>query len=489
MANKKDKKKTNHWIILVILALAQFMVVLDVSIVNVMLPTVQHAFHLSEANLQWIVTAYSITFGGFLLLGGRAADLFGRRKVFLSGVAVFAIASFLDGISQSGGMLIALRAVQGLAGAFMSPAALSIVLVTYKEGHERNLALSVWGAVAAGGAAVGVLLGGIITQYLGWRWNFFINVPIAIFVFVVATRIVSKHEAEQRDNALDLFGAVSITSALMILVYALVEAPSHGWTGTSTLIYFGVTIALLIAFIINESKVKHPLVPLNIFKIRNLSGANLIQFSTAAGLFSVFFFMTLYLQNVLGFSPVRTGVAFLPIPIVIAIAATNVPRLIKKVGYRIVLIVSPLISALGLFMLAHVPVSGGYFLHIMPGLIVMALGLGSTFVSVLIAATSGVPGHLSGLASGLVNTAQQVGGALGLAVLTGIVTSASVRYITNSGVRPPTKLVIANANVHAFHIGFLIAAGFSLFASLLAIFVVKQIRPKKGAKLEPAIAV
>jgi EmrB/QacA subfamily drug resistance transporter len=485
MANKK-KKSTNHWIILVILALAQFMVVLDVSIVNVMLPAVQHAFHMSPTNLQWIITAYSLTFGGFLLLGGRAADLYGRRRVFLAGITVFTLASLLDGLSQSGGMLISLRAVQGLAGAFMSPAALSIVLVTYKEGHERNLALAVWGAVAAGGAAVGVLLGGIITQYLGWRWNFFVNVPVGIFVFIMAYRLVPRHDAEETDNALDLPGAIAITSGLMMLVYALVKAPSYGWTSKTSLLYFAISIALIGGFIINESRVKHPLIPLTIFKIRNLTGANMVQFSTAAGLFSVFFFCTLYFQEVLGYTPVRTGVAFLPIPITIAIVATNVPKIIQKVGYRKVLIVAPLISATGLFLLGHVPVNGGYWLHILPGLIVMAIGLGATFVSVLIAATSGVPGHLSGLASGLVNTAQQVGGALGLAVLTGIVTSSTVRYLSHNHASA-TGLSLATASVHGFHVGFYIASGFAILASLFAIFVVKQTKGKGSS--EAAVAV
>jgi EmrB/QacA subfamily drug resistance transporter len=485
MVNKK-KKTTNHWVVLVILALAQFMVVLDVSIVNVMLPSVQHAFHLTESNLQWVITAYSLTFGGFLLLGGRAADLYGRRRVFLAGVAVFSIASLLDGLSNSGGMLIMLRGVQGLAGAFMSPAALSIVLVTYREGHERNVALSVWGAVAAGGAAVGVLLGGIITQYLGWRWNFFVNVPVGIFVFTMAYRLVAKHEAEERDNALDLPGAVTITAGLIMMVYALVKAPANGWTSTTSLIYFAIALALIVAFVINEGRVKHPLIPLSIFKIRNLSGADLIQFSTAAGLFSVFFFCTLYFQEVLGYSAVKTGVAFLPIPITIAIVATNVPKIIQRVGYRKVLIVAPLISATGLFILGHVPVDGGYWLHILPGLLIMAVGLGSTFVSVLIAATSGVPGHLSGLASGLVNTAQQVGGALGLAVLTGIVTSSTVRYLSHSD-HAPTQATAAVATVHGFHVGFFVACGFAIIASLLAIFVVKQTAVKKSSKAAVAL--
>jgi EmrB/QacA subfamily drug resistance transporter len=481
-----NKKETNHWLILVLLALAQFMVVLDISIVNVMLPTVQHAFHLSESSLQWIITAYTIAFGGLLLFGGRAADLFGRRRVFLTGVSLFALASLLDGLSQSGTMLIVLRGFQGLAAAFMSPAALSIVLVTYKEGHGRNVALAVWGAVASGGAAVGVLLGGIVTQYLGWRWNFFINVPIALLVIIFSTKLVPRHEAEERENSLDILGAVSITACLMLLVYTLTKAPSYGWTSAHALIFFGIAIALLLIFIVNELNVKHPLVPLSVFKVKNLAAADIIMLCVAAGLFSTFFFSTLYLQEVLRFTPVKTGFAFLPVPISIALMASNAPRFIKKLGYKKILMVAPLFTAAGLFLLAHVPLSGGYFVHIMPGMILMGLGLGLTFVSVLVAATSGVAGHLSGLASGLVTTGQQVGGSLGLAVLTGIVASATVRYLRS--VSHPTSLEMAKANVHADHVGFYIASCFSLFAVLLAVFVIRQVKPSASAKQKEVIA-
>lgn len=479
------EKATNHWLILILLALAQFMVVLDVSIVNVMLPTVSRAFHLTQTNLQWIVTAYTLTFGGFLLLGGRAADLFGRRRVFLFGVTMFAIASLADGLSQSGGMLIVLRAIQGLAGAIMSPAALSIILVTYREGHERNLALSVWGAVAAGGAAVGVLLGGIITQYLGWRWNFFINVPIAIGVFIGASRLVPRHDSEETHNNLDLRGAVTVTGGLMSLVYALVKAPLDGWTSKTALLFFAISAVLLVTFVINEKRAKHPLIPLSIFKIRNLSGANTMQLFVAASLFSVFFFVTLYLQDVLGYSPVRTGFSFLIVPIVIALTAANAPKLIKKVGYKPILVVAPLFTALGLFILSHIPVDGGYWAHIVPGMIVMAFGLGFTFVSILVAATSGVAPHQSGLASGLVNTAQQIGGSLGLAVLSGIAASSTARYL--KGNHHITTAVTKAATVHGFHDGFLIASTFALVASLLAAVVIKQNKNTTQSS-EPLIA-
>lgn len=478
-----EKKQTSHWIILILLALAQFMVVLDVSIVNVMLPTVQRTFGMSETSLQWVVTAYSLAFGGFLLLGGRAADLFGRRRVFLSGVAMFAIVSLLDGLSQSGGMLISLRALQGLAGAFMSPAALSIVLVTYREGHERNVALSVWGAVASGGAALGVLLGGILTQYLNWRWNFFINVPVGIFVLIYALQILPKHESEEKHNDLDLPGAISVTAGLMLFVYALTKAPSDGWTSHKVLLYFVGTVVLLAAFVVNELHAKHPLVRLSVFRLRNITGANLIQLCIASALFSVFFFTTLYIQNILRYSPVRTGFSFLPVPFAIALTATSAPRIVKKVGFKPILAISPLISGVGLFILAHVPVQGDYWTHVFPGLVIMGLGLGATFVSILGAATSGLPSHLSGLASGLINTSQQIGGSLGLAILSGISTSSTTRYLDNS--HPVTHSTAVAAAVHGFQSGYYVAALFTVIAVVCALLILKQSKPSEND--EPAV--
>lgn len=472
---EKAGKQTSHWLILVLLALAQFMVVLDISIVNVALPSIQKAFHMTQGELQWIVTAYTITFGGFLLLGGRAADLYGRRKIFLSGVVVFTLASLMCGLSQSGTMIIICRGLQGLAAAFMSPAALSIVLVTYRQGHERNVALSVWGAVASGGAAVGVLLGGILTQYLDWRWNFFVNVPVGIAVVIIAYRILPIHESEAEHNDLDLPGAVLATGGLMTLVYALVKAPTYGWTDTTTLTLFAVSAAALIGFVINESRVKNPLMPLNIFRIRNLVGADTMMLFQAAGMFAVFFFTTLYLQEVLGYTPIKTGVSFLVVPFAVAITATNVPRVIQKVGYKPILMVAPLVVASGLYWLSFIPVNGTFWGNVAPGMILLGLGMGATFVSATIAATDGVPPHESGLASGMLNTSQQIGGAVGLAVLTGIATTAAANYLADLNLHAhPTSQQIASATVAGFHDGYLIAAGFGVCASLVATFVLKQ---------------
>lgn len=484
MAKNNKSEGTSHWLILVILALAQFMIVLDVSIVNVALPAIQKAFHMSQENLQWVVTAYTLAFGGFLLLGGRAADLFGRRRLFVIGTIVFGIASLLNGLATSGNMLIVLRGLQGLGAAMMSPAALSIVLVTYREGHERNVALSVWGAVASGGAAAGVLFGGIITQYLGWRWNFFVNIPVAILVIIATLRLVPVHASEEEHRDLDLPGAVSITAGLMLLVYGLVKAPIHGWTSASSLTFFGLSALLIAFFIFNELSTRRPLVPFSIFRIRNVVGANLVQLPIIAGMFSTFFFITLYAQQVLGYSPVKTGLSFLTIPFVIAIAATNVPRVIQKIGFKPILVVGPLLVAAALYWFAHVRVDGNYVHDLLPGFILMGLGMGMNFIAVTVAATSGVPARESGLASGILNTSQQIGGALGLAILTGIATSSAAKYITTLHAKPTTEAVL-QAQVHGFHSAFYIGACFMIAASLIALFVIKQ---PKTAPQEAAVA-
>jgi EmrB/QacA subfamily drug resistance transporter len=477
MATKSQPKRSvNHWFILVLLALAQFMVVLDVSIVNVALPSIQRAFHMSDANLQWIVTAYTLAFGGFLLFGGRAADLYGRRRVFLTGILCFTIFSLADGLSQSGSMLIVLRGFQGLSAAFMSPAALSIVLVTYREGHERNVALSVWGAVASGGAAVGVLLGGIFTQYLGWRWNFFINVPVGILVIIAALQVLPKHESEATHRSLDLPGAVLVTGGLITLVYGLVKAPVNGWGSSKTLIFMGIAVVALAAFVFNELRAKHPLMRMDMFKNRNLSAADSIMLAMAAGMFSIFFFTTLYMQEILGYSPVKTGVDFLVVPVAIAATATNVPRLIKRFGFKPILMIAPLVVSAGLFWVSHIPVHGTYWKNVAPGMTLLGLGMGATFVSATIGGTSGVRPQDSGLASGLINTSQQIGGSIGLAILTGISTSAAAKYIKDLHTKHLSHYQVAASTVHGFHDGFLIASFFGVGASLIATIVIKNYR-------------
>lgn len=461
--------KRHKWLILTLLAVAQFMVVLDSAIVNVALPAMEKALGFDPASLQWVVTGYTLTFGGFLLLGGRASDLYGRKRILLIGIAGFTLLSLLIGLAQSSGVVIALRALQGLTAAFMSPAALSILLTTFSEGKERNAALGVWSAVGAGGAAVGVLLGGILTEYFGWEWNFFINVPIGLAVYYGISRYVPAHIKEESDKNLDIPGAILVTGGLIGLVYALVQATEWGWTSLSTLGLIALSVLLLVAFVINETKAKHPLMPLSIFKIRNVLGANLMMVPVTAGMMGMFFFVSLYIQGILQYTPVETGLSFLPVPITIGIVATITSRFIGKVGFKPFLIIGSALVTVGMVLLSMVTADGTYLANVLPGLFIIALGMGLTFVSVSVAATSGVPGREAGLASGLLSTSQQMGGALGLAILSGVAISAAESAVHNGTARS-----VAEASVAGYRMAFLIAGIFTAFAFLIALFVIRQ---------------
>jgi EmrB/QacA subfamily drug resistance transporter len=464
-------KTPSKWFIFVLVAIAQFMVVLDSAITNVALPTIKQQLNFTDSTLQWVVTAYALTFGGFLLLGGRMADLFGRRRTLLGGMLAFTAFSFLIGISNSAVMLIVLRAFQGMAAALMSPSALSIVLTTFRDGPGRNRALAYWTLVATAGAAVGLLLGGALTQYVGWRWNFFINVPVGIVMTAAIARFVPAHAREEEYTGLDLPGAVLVTGSLMATVFAFSQASSWGWTSGSILGIFGLAIALMAGFLFNESRTKHPLVPLTIFKIRNVSGANLIMAPMYATMLGLFFIITLYVQNILHYSPVYAGLAFLPMPVVLGFMSTRIPKLVARYGFKRFLIAGPIIVALGLAWLSRLPVDGSYVANILPGLLLIPLGIGMTFMPIIAAATSGVPAHESGLASGLITTSQQMGGALGLAILSGVAAS-----VTASS----AQLGKAGALVHGFDRAMLLGIAFMLFASLLAVVVIKQPRKPQG---------
>jgi EmrB/QacA subfamily drug resistance transporter len=470
------KKRVVHKnYVLLIIAVAQFMVVLDTSIVNVALPSIFNALNFGNpANLQWVVTAYTLAFGGFLLLGGRAADLYGRRKIFMYSVAAFSTISLLCGLAQNSLMIEITRAAQGLAAAFMSPAALSIVITTFKEGKERAKALSVWGAVAAGGAAAGVLLGGILTEYLDWRWNFFVNVPVGIAVLVAAYLYVPESKADLDHKKLDLPGAVSVTTGLIAFVYAITQAPTKGWLSAETIGVLAGSVLLLAYFIYNEARSKHALMPLSIFKVGSVAGANITQAPITAAMFSMFFFISLYIQQVLGYSPVKTGLGFLPITFVIGMIASQMPHVIHRFGYKRPLVVSPLFMAGGLFYLSHISVNGTYWVDVFPGLLLMAMGMGVMFISITIAATSGVPARESGLASGILNTSQQLGGALGLAILSGVATAGVKSYMTQHAGEAHSQLAAAAAQVHGFHNALLVGTGFTLLASLSAAVLVKH---------------
>jgi len=476
--NELSKHAENKWVILALLALAQFMVVLDVAIVNVALPSIARDLHFAPANLQWVITAYTLTFGGFLLLGGRAADLYGRRKLFIGSVTAFAIASLACGLAQSDTMLIVTRAIQGLTGAIMSPVALSILLTEFDEGKERNTALGVWAAVSAGGAAVGVLLGGVLTQYLDWRWNFFVNVPVGFFVVLAAMRLLPHHIGEENKKMkLDLPGAVTATAGLMSLVYALSKAPNDGWGSNTVIGFLALSAILLISFIVNERRTDQPLLNLKIFKIRNVAGGNLTALAIACTLFSMFFFMTLYIQTVLGYSPVKSGVSFLPVTFIIAITSGIVSNLVNKVGYKPFLVAGPIVLSLGLFTIAHtMKVGGNYWHNVFPGLALCAFGMGFSFISMTLAATSGVPKHFSGLASGVLNTSQQVGGALGLAILAAVYASTFRSDIA-------ANVAHKAAQVHGYQSGLYVGVGLAIAAALVALFVVnnKKVKPDLAA--------
>ena len=450
---------TNPWVILVLICFAQFMVVLDATVVNVALPSIQNDLGLSEANLQWIVNAYTLVFGGFLLLGGRAGDLLGRKRLFLGGLVVFTLASLLDGLAVSSGMLIGSRALQGLGAAFISPAALAIISTTFKEGADRAKALGVWAAIAIGGSAVGLVLGGALTQTLSWPWIFFINVPVGVAVFLFSLRLVPESKDEAAHRSFDIAGAVSVTGGLMALVYAIVTAQRDGWGSAQAIGTFVVAAALLVGFVFIELRAKAPLVRLSIFRIRSLTTANVVMFLVASGLFAMFFFNSLYIQRVLGFGPLKAGLAFLPFTAGIILSAGFASNFAPKIGVRPVAIAGLIVTSIGMLLLTRLPVHGSYVADVLPSLVVTSLGLGCVFLPLTLVATTGLENEDQGLASGLFNTSQQVGGALGLAILSTFAASAT------SGDHGVSK---SAALVDGFHVAFAGGAIFIL-AGLVAL--------------------
>ncbi len=412
-----------RWLALILLCSAQFVVVLDASIVNVALPSIGRALEFSQENLPWVVNAYVLTFGGFLLLGGRTADLLGRRRVFKAGLLLVAVASLFAGFAATEGQLIAARAAQGLGAAIISPAALSIVTTTFSDGAERNKALGVWGAVAGSGGAAGVLLGGILTDGLGWEWVLWVNVPVALLAFALSPRLIAESRAESQSRAFDVAGAVTVTAALSILVYALVDANDAGWGSSQTIGLIAVSLLLLAAFVAIELRASKPLVPFSIFRIRTLTGANVVGLLVGASLFSMFFFISLYMQQVLGYSAIHAGLSYLPLALVIMASAGIASQLVTKLGYKPVLAVGLLFILVGLLWFSQISVGGGFTSDILGPSLFAAAGLGFAFVTTTIAAVSGVEESEAGLASGLINTSQQIGGALGLAVLSAVAIS------------------------------------------------------------------
>ncbi len=458
-----------RWAALGLLSVAQFVVVLDGTIVNVALPTIGSSLDFSQDNLSWVVNAYTLTFGGFLLLGGRLADLLGRRRVFMGGLALFALASLAGGFAESETALIAARAVQGLGAALLSPAALSIVTTTFSDGAERNKALGIWGAVAGSGGASGVLLGGVLTEYAGWEWVLWVNVPIGLGAALLAPALIAESHADSRNRAFDLAGAVSITGSLATLVYALVEAPGAGWGSTRTIGLFAAAAALLAAFVAIERRSAAPLVPSTIFRLRTLIGANVVGIHLWAVMYGMIFFTTLYLQGVLGLSAIDAGLAYLPLAIAIMIAAGFASRLVSAIGYKPVICAGMLLIAVSMAWFSRVAADGSYVADVLGPMFLCGMGLGLSFVPQTIAAVSGVAPHEAGLASGLVTTSQQVGGALGLAVLSTVAFSR-IDHLASASGGAPTPVMLTDGYAAAF----LVASGIAALGLVATLVLVRN---------------
>ena len=452
------------WLALALLSAVQFMVVLDIAIVNVALPSIKVDLGFSQENLQWVISAYALVFGGFLLLGGRAADLLGRRRIFLAGLVVFTVASLLAGLAWSETSLIGARALQGLGAAIISPAALSILSTTFAEGRERNIALGVWGAVGGFGAAAGVLLGGILTDALSWEWIFFVNVPVGVTAFLL-TPLLLTESRDARVKKFDMPGAVLVTAGLSSLVYAITQAGQDGWLAGRTLGFFGAAIALLVGFVAWELQHSEPLMRFGILQIRTVSGANVAGFIMGTAMFAMFLMLTLYMQQVLGYSAMKTGIAYLAVAGTAIVWSAVAAQLVTRVGVKPVLVVGMATLTAGLLYFTQVSVGGSYLGDLLPGFLLIAVGIGFSFVPISIAALAGVEASEAGLASGLINTSQQIGGALGIAALSTIATSRTEDAVAAGSPLP-------DALVHGFTGAFVagvVIAGLGIVAALTLI--------------------
>ncbi len=454
------------WLALALLATVQFMVVLDIAIVNVALPSIKADLGFSQENLQWVISAYALFFGGFLLLGGRAADLLGRRRLFVAGLVVFSAASLLSGLAWSDDALIVARAIQGLGAAMITPAALSILMTTFSEGRERNAALGVWGAVGAFGAVAGVLLGGVLTDWLSWEWIFYINVPVGLAALAL-TPLLLKESRDARVKSFDIPGAVLVTSGLVTLVYVITQASGYGWTSMETIGLFAIAGVLLAAFVAWEARVQEPLMPFSIFRIRTVSAANLAGLILGTVTFSMFLMLTLYMQQVLTYSPMRTGVAYLAVAGTAILWSTVAAQLVNRVGVKPTIVAGMTFLTVGLLYFTQVSVGGSYASDLLPGFLLIAAGLGFSFVPISIAALAGVAPSEAGLASGLFNTSQQIGGALGIAALSTIATTT-----TSGEVAAGTP--VPDALTSGFETAFVWAAGVAAVGILVALILIRR---------------
>ena len=469
------------WLALALLSVVQFMVVLDIAIVNVALPSIQVDLGFSQQDLQWVISAYALMFGGFLLLGGRSADLLGRRRVFLGGLAVFTLASLLAGLAWSDTSLIGARAFQGLGAAIITPAALSILSTTFTEGRERNIALGVWGAVGGFGAAAGVLLGGILTSAFSWEWIFFVNVPVGITAFVLAPLLLTESR-DARARTFDLPGAVLVTAGLSAVVYAITQAGQEGWLAGRTLGFAGAGVALLIGFVAWELRHPEPLMRFGILQTRTISGANVAGFIMGTALFAMFLMLTLYMQQVLGYSAMKTGVAYLAVAGTAIIWSTVAAQLVTRVGVKPVLVGGMSFLTAGLVYFTQVSVNGSYLGDLLPGFLIIGVGIGFSFVPISIAALAGVSPAEAGLASGLINTSQQIGGALGIAALSTIATSQTSNALA-AGTAVPAALV------DGFQAAFLVGAIIAALGIVAALTLIRreELAGQDDEELEPVL--
>ncbi len=453
----------NKWKALAVLGVAYLMVVLDVSIVNVALNAIQEDLGFAQADLQWIVSGYALTFGGFLLLGGRMGDILGRRRLFVAGLIAFAVFSLLCGLATSPAMLITFRILQGAGAALLSPSVFSIVSVTFEEGAERNKALGILGAIAGSGAAIGVLLGGVLTEYIGWEWCFFINVPIAIVALLLTRKYVPESRTEGLARHFDTQGAVLVTASLMMLVYALTKATDAGWDSVQTIGFLAGSVALMAAFLFVESRSKSPLVPLGFFKNRTATGANVIGFGLGTIVFGMFLLLSLYMPQVLGYSALKTGLAYLAVALTAVVASGIAQALVTKIGVKVALTIGMVLLGAGLLYFTQISVDGTYVGDLLPGFLLVGVGLGFSFVPVSIAALAGVKPHEAGLASGLINTSQQIGGALGVAILTTVAVTRAENQIAGG---TEARVAFTSGYGLAFWVGLLFAV-----VSLVATFL------------------
>jgi EmrB/QacA subfamily drug resistance transporter len=456
-----------RWKALAVLGVAYLMVVLDVSIVNVALPSIQKELDFSTEDLQWVISAYALTFGGFLLLGGRMGDLLGRRTLFMIGLALFSAFSLLCGFSTSSGMLIAARALQGAGGAILAPSVFSITSVTFQEGSERNKALGILGAIAGSGAAIGVIAGGVLTEYVGWEWIFFVNAPIGFGALYFVQRLVTESRAEGLARKFDSAGAVTVTASLMLFVYGLTQSTNVGWGSGQTIGVLLASAVLMLVFLVIETRSVSPLVPLGIFRRRTLAGANLIGFILGTMVFGMFFLLSLYMQQVLGFSALRTGVGYLAVALVAIVASGVAQALVTRVGVKPILTIGMAFLGVGLALFTQVSVDGSYLADLLPGFLLIGVGLGFAFVPVSIAALAGVTGREAGLASGLINTSQQIGGALGLAILVTVSTTRT-NNLLEKGTDPPAALT------DGFSLAFWVGVGFAVVAVIATLLTLKR---------------